>query len=219
MIGTPAAEGERGLFLDLDGTLADSLTGLRRVYHDFLARFGATGSEAEFQSLNGPPLAAIIDTLRAAHGLTPPAPVLRELYADLIARDHGTAPPAPGARAVLVQARHRGWVVAVVTSGARDPARVWLERAGLDALVDVVVGGDEVRRGKPDPEPYRLALGRTGCIAARSLAVEDSTHGARSAAAAGLPVWLLAPTLPPHLEGLPGLLGLLPNLAALAQVL
>ena len=37
-----------GLFLDLDGTLADSLTALKNVYHSFLASFGASGDEVEF---------------------------------------------------------------------------------------------------------------------------------------------------------------------------
>ena len=207
--------GRRGLFLDLDGTLADSLGLLRGAYHGFLARFGAVGSEAEFQSLNGPPLADIVATLRRSHGLVPEVGDLLDLYAGLIARDHAAVPPAPGARAVLERARQKGWVVAVVTSTARDPARRWLERVGLDTLVDELVGGDEVSVGKPDPEPYRLALRRTGCVAARSLAVEDSPQGASSAAAAGLPVWLLAPVLPPHLGTNPQMLGALPHLAAL----
>ena len=53
-----------GLFLDLDGTLADSLTALKNVYYSFLAAFGASGNEVEFQRLNGPPLGEIIERLR-----------------------------------------------------------------------------------------------------------------------------------------------------------
>ena len=58
-----------GLFLDLDGTLADSLTALKNVYHSFLASYGASGDEVEFQRLNGPPLGEIIERLRMAHKL------------------------------------------------------------------------------------------------------------------------------------------------------
>ena len=45
----------KGLFIDLDGTLASSLTALKEVYFSFLTGLGAKGSEAEFQRLNGPP--------------------------------------------------------------------------------------------------------------------------------------------------------------------
>jgi beta-phosphoglucomutase-like phosphatase (HAD superfamily) len=43
-----------GLFIDLDGTLADSLGVLRRVYFLFLREFDQEGSDAEFDRLNGP---------------------------------------------------------------------------------------------------------------------------------------------------------------------
>ncbi|MEI6986302.1 MAG: GNAT family N-acetyltransferase [Rhodospirillaceae bacterium] len=213
---------QRGLFLDLDGTLADSLAMLRRVYQDFLAHFGTSGSEAEFQSLNGPPLVDIVDFLRTAHGLGPTAADLLALYTGMIAQSYATAPPAAGARDLLVRARQRGWLVAVVTSAPRELARKWLEQAGLEPLVDVIVGGDEISLGKPDPEPYLLALSRTGCAASCSLAVEDSLNGAISAAAASLPVWLLATDMPqklvenPQVLG-PKLLGTLADLATLAR--
>ena len=68
-----------GLFLDLDGTLADSLTALKNVYHSFLAAFGASGDEVEFQRLNGPPLGEIIERLRMTHKLPgTPADLLQD---------------------------------------------------------------------------------------------------------------------------------------------
>lgn len=49
----------RGLFLDLDGTLADSMPVMRETYFRFLARRGAQGSQEEFDSLAGRPLSDI----------------------------------------------------------------------------------------------------------------------------------------------------------------
>jgi beta-phosphoglucomutase-like phosphatase (HAD superfamily) len=51
-----------------------------------------------------------------------------------------------------------------------------------------VCGGDDVERGKPAPDLYRLALQRLGAAAATSLAFEDSGHGVQAALAAGLAV-------------------------------
>ncbi len=181
----------RGLFLDLDGTLADSLPAMEAAYRALLRRFGREGSAAEFQSLNGPPAAVIIERIALAHGLTAPREELLTAYRDLVRQAHATAPPAAGAREVLEHARKHGWETAVVTSAASADARAWLARVGLVELIAVVVGGDEVQKGKPDPEPYRLALQRTGCVAQESLAIEDSIQGAKAALAAGVPTQLL----------------------------
>lgn len=181
----------RGLFLDLDGTLADSLPAMETAYRALLRRFGREGSAAEFQSLNGPPAAVIVDRIAKTHGLATSREELLAIYLKLIREAHSAAPPAAGAREVLERAHKQVWTVALVTSAANTDARQWLVRVGLAEFVSVVVGGDEVRRGKPDPEPYRVALQRTGCIARESLAVEDSLPGAKAAMAAGLPTWLI----------------------------
>jgi len=205
-----------GLFLDLDGTLADSLTAMRGVYDEFLRAFGVCGSDAEFATLNGPPLVTVVDTLRTTHGLPGRLDTLVRAYGDMVIEAQAAAPPATGAAAVLRAARGRGVRVAVVSSGTRGGILRWLARTGLDALVDEVVGGDEVGRGKPDPAPYRLALHRLGCGAARSLAVEDSPQGARAAVAAGLPTWVLTADAAAAVQGAPQYRG---QLAAFADLM
>lgn len=209
----------RGLFLDLDGTLADSLEALRGVYHAFLARHGATGTEEEFQSINGPPLPVIVTGLMARHGLPGDHGTLIRLYAGMARAALATVPPAPGAAAVLARAVERGWRAAVVTSSSHAEARTWLRQVGLDGAIELVVGGDDVARGKPDPEPYRTALARLDCDPAASLALEDGVQGATAALAAGLPTFVLMSTVPPALAGHPGLRGRLDRFAGIADFL
>ena len=186
----------RGLFIDLDGTLANSLMPLKNAYFSFLSARGLSGSETEFARLNGLPFVAIIETLKSAHNLRDEVVELSQGYSAMIREAHASAPPASEARMLLRHARSKGWKVAVVTSALRLWATEWLERNNLLSKVNVVVGGDDVACGKPSPEPYRLALLQTGCAPASSLAVEDSMHGACAALAAGLPTWVVSP--PPH---------------------
>lgn len=182
----------KGLFIDLDGTLADSLAALKEAYFSVLTKLGAQGSEAEFQRLNGPPLANIIEILQDTHRLPGDAAELMALYSHMIRKAHESAAPAYGAPLLLDRAQRKGWRVAVVTSSPRRSAEEWLTRNGLSKLVDVVVGGDEVTQGKPASEPYDLALALLHCIPSESLAVEDSRKGAISAVAAGLSTWVMA---------------------------
>ena len=114
-------------------------------------------------------------------------------YANMMREAHASSLPADGARALLECAQRKGWQLAVVTSAERRWALEWLARNDLSNWINVVVGGDDVTRGKPSPEPYRLALARTRCEAERSLAVEDSRTGARAATAAGVRTCVIAP--------------------------
>jgi beta-phosphoglucomutase-like phosphatase (HAD superfamily) len=51
-----------------------------------------------------------------------------------------------------------------------------------------LVTGDEVRHGKPHPEPYLTAAAALGVAPQECVAVEDSPTGVASAEAAGVPV-------------------------------
>ena len=53
----------RGVFFDLDGTLAESEGLMRRVFRDFAATFGRNATDAEFDALNGPPVPIIVARL------------------------------------------------------------------------------------------------------------------------------------------------------------
>jgi HAD superfamily hydrolase (TIGR01509 family) len=187
-----AADEIRGFFVDLDGTLADSVTALRSLYFSFLAEFGATGSEEEFQLLNGPPLRRVVEVLKELHQLPGEPSQLLDRYMARLQAAHESALPAAGASVVLSQARHRGWRTGVVTSSPREAALAWLRRTALMEMIDVVVGGDDVASGKPAPEPYLRAIALCNCTATRSIAVEDSVIGAASATAAGLQTFVIA---------------------------
>jgi beta-phosphoglucomutase-like phosphatase (HAD superfamily) len=180
-----------GLFLDLDGTLADSLTAMRAVYGRFLDHLGKVGNDAEFARLNGPPLPEIVASLAAVHECSQPLPRLLEIYRELVKDTYCDVVPNPGACGLLKTARDIGLRVAVVTSNTSSLTRTWLQQVGFAEMVDAVIGSEDVSEGKPNPAPYLLALERTGCDASVSLAVEDSLIGARAAMAAEIRTILL----------------------------
>lgn len=182
---------DRGLFLDLDGTLADSLRVMRTVYDRFLSELDRVGSDEEFGQLNGPPLPEIVSILHRAHGLAGAEDDLLRRYDALIDEAYRSVAPTKGAEHLLQAARDRGRVAAIVTSNSTARTNDWLRQKGLDGLVDTVIGGEQCRRGKPHPDPYLTALKRCGCAADHSLAVEDSPSGARAAHAAGLTTYVL----------------------------
>src|ERR1035438_9131611 len=73
----------------------------------------------------------------------------------------------------------------VVTSSNRAEIEPILQREKILAFLDVVVYGNDVKRYKPDPEPYLLALERLGVAGGRAVVFEDSVAGLESARSAG----------------------------------
>lgn len=76
--------------------------------------------------------------------------------------------------------------LAVVTSSGRGEVEPILQRSGLHGLFRAVVYAGDVKRLKPAPDPYLLAVERLGVRT--GLAVEDSDAGEESARTAGLDV-------------------------------
>ncbi|MCC7016343.1 MAG: HAD family phosphatase [Rhodospirillales bacterium] len=181
----------RALLLDLDGTLADSLGVMKIAYRRFMTGEGLTPTDAEFDRLNGPPISECVRIVKASHGIAAPHAELLARYQALVEEIYDTVPPREGARALLEAAKARGWTVGVVTSNGEVRTRAWLARVGLGRLVDLVVGGEAVARGKPAPDPYLAALKRAECAAKDACAVEDSPLGAIAARAAGIPTLAL----------------------------
>ncbi len=75
---------------------------------------------------------------------------------------------------------------AVVTSSCHADAARKLSNCGILNFFDFVLGGDQISRGKPDPEIYLTACLKLNENPSTCLALEDSDNGVRSAHSAGL---------------------------------
>jgi beta-phosphoglucomutase-like phosphatase (HAD superfamily) len=84
----------------------------------------------------------------------------------------------------------------VATSTRRDRAEAQLTQQGLLARFAALVGGNEVERGKPEPDIFLLAASRLAVAAADCVVLEDSEPGVRAALAAGM-----MPIMVPDLHG------------------
>jgi HAD superfamily hydrolase (TIGR01509 family) len=92
-----------------------------------------------------------------------------------------------GALEVIDAVRARGVPTALVSSSFRVLVDAALHGLGGHRF-DLTVAGDEVRHGKPDPEPYLVACERLGVKPDGCVVLEDAMSGVRSAEAAGCTV-------------------------------
>lgn len=74
----------------------------------------------------------------------------------------------------------------VATSTYHASAAKELEHSGILGYFDGIIGGDEITRGKPDPEIFITAAEKTGFDKSECLIVEDSSNGLRAGIASGI---------------------------------
>ena len=101
----------------------------------------------------------------------------------------GELPPRPGVRRLIDEALAAGWQLAVASTSAEASVRAVLEVAAgsINAQrFSAVLAGDIVRRKKPAPDIYALALERLGASSASAIVIEDSKNGLDAARALGL---------------------------------
>jgi HAD superfamily hydrolase (TIGR01509 family) len=112
----------------------------------------------------------------------------------------------------VLEALHGRYVMGVVTSSRKDHFDVIHAQTDLLKYFDFVLTAADVRRVKPDPEPYVRAVERSGFSAPECLAIEDSARGLQAARAAGVPCVVVPTRLTRGCE-FPGADGVLPSLA------
>jgi HAD superfamily hydrolase (TIGR01509 family) len=94
----------------------------------------------------------------------------------------------PSAKTTLEQLREMTLHLALATSSVSASARPFIERTGIRSFFDVILTGDEVQRGKPDPDIYLEIAKRLGMPAEKYLVVEDALAGVAAAKAAKMRV-------------------------------
>jgi beta-phosphoglucomutase-like phosphatase (HAD superfamily) len=85
----------------------------------------------------------------------------------------------------LAASRRRFSALALTTSATRRDQEQIFQRFNLGRWFDAVVTAEDIRRAKPDPEPYLKTAAKVGLDPSLCLVVEDSTHGIRAAKRAG----------------------------------
>lgn len=178
----------RAVLWDMDGTLIDTEPFWIQAEHELADHYGRTWTEAQSEELIGSALLTAGERIREGMDLDlTPQQIVDWLQARVIRRLSEGVPWLPGARELLGRLRADGIPCALVTMSWREMVAPIV--ASLpEGTFDAVVTGDEVDRGKPDPEPYLTGARLLGVPASECLAIEDSSTGATSAEAAGCTV-------------------------------
>jgi mannitol-1-/sugar-/sorbitol-6-phosphatase len=175
------------ILFDLDGVLLDSTLAVAEQYTNWALEHGLDPGEV-MKAAHGVRTVEVVQ--RVAPHLDPVAETKKIEDREAVATN---VVAMPGAVELLSSIPRGKWCV--VTSGTRFLATTRMRNFGIP-LPDVLVTADDVKNGKPDPEPYRKGADLLKVNPANCLVVEDAPAGIRSAHAAGMKVISMPTTYP-----------------------
>jgi mannitol-1-/sugar-/sorbitol-6-phosphatase len=176
----------RGVLFDLDGVLVDSTPAVARVWAWWAREHGFDPDEVVRRAHGRPSMTTIRELLPKGDHEAENREVERREIADV----EGVI-PLPGAVELLRALPVERWTI--VTSCTRRLAGVRIRAAGLPMPKHLVTSND-VKNGKPDPEPYLKGAESLGVPADECVVFEDAPAGIRAGKGAGAQVVALRTT-------------------------
>ena len=188
---------------DLDGVLLDSeemWDQERRALAVGANRLWPVEATSAMQGMSTPEWSGYLAETVGVPGS--PTEIATKVIDGMAARYADALPLLPGAVDAVVRLAAR-WPLGLASSSPRRLIDAVLTTAGLTGLFRAAVSTEEVEAGKPSPAVYRAVVARLGTEPRRTVAIEDSSNGLRSAAAARLVVLALPhPAFPPAHDAL-----------------
>ncbi|MEE1273560.1 MAG: HAD family phosphatase [Olegusella sp.] len=189
---------------DMDGLMYDTEPLWYKAWTPALARFGLTFDDSvavECRGTSGVYRDAVIARHypgQDAHGI---GTALDEEAAQIIARE---LTKKPGLDELLVWLSAQGVPCVVASSSGHEMIRGNLERTGVAGYFATEVSGQDVQKGKPEPDIFLAAAAAVGADPTRSMVLEDSFAGVRAGRAGGF-VTVMVPDLAQPTDEIAGL--------------
>ena len=176
------------ILFDMDGVLLDSEPLFLKAINDNLSEYGVDIiSDEENQSfLIGTTIHQTWERIKSVRELDK---TVEDLITDyekhVLGIFGGPLDARPGVQALVEYCNKMAIPIAVASSSQHRWIDIKLKAIGLTGVFDSIMGGDDVKNGKPDPEVYVESARRLGKDATECIAIEDSPVGISSAIASG----------------------------------
>ena len=180
----------RAVLFDMDGVLYNSMPSHAKAWHRAMAHFGYDLPEQEAYMHEGRTGASTINIVsRRQRGVEESEERIQEIYRvkSQFFNEYPPAEPMPGALELLRKLQAQGLKILIVTGSGQASLLDRLNHHFPGVFCrELMVTTFDVKRGKPDPEPYLMGLQKSALRAEECVVVENAPLGVRAAKAAGI---------------------------------
>lgn len=182
----------KAVIFDMDGLMIDSE---RVTFEGYKIECGKLGlgqemTEEFYKQTLGLPLPSVFQKYYSRFGQDFPMEKVLENVHQYMARlfEQEGVPVKEGVNELLEYLKANGYRTVLATSSNRDRVDKILEQTGLTAFFDGSICGDEIEKGKPDPDVFLKSCEKAGVKPKEAIVLEDSEAGIQASYAAGIPV-------------------------------
>ena len=180
----------KAVLFDMDGVLFDSMKNHATAWHEAMKQYGMNLSREEAYLHEGRTGASTINIVsQRERGYEASEEEIKNIYqtkSDLF-NSLPKATPMPGALEVLNKIKATGLIPMVVTGSGQHSLLDKLNHYFPDIFHrELMVTAFDVKYGKPNPEPYLMALQKAGIKANEAIVIENAPLGVRAGVAAGI---------------------------------
>lgn len=178
----------KGIIFDLDGTLVETENIATSCWGLACEDYGIPFKKKMFLSIKGTSRALAKEIFRKAYGDHPSYEELkdkRDFYFEKYVKSNGIV-ACPGVKKFVEYVNEKGYKTIVATSSLKEHTDEVLISSGLQELLTNRIYGNEVTKGKPDPEIFLKAVDKMGLKKEECLVIEDSKNGILSAHNGGI---------------------------------
>ena len=180
----------KAVLFDMDGVLFDSMKNHATAWHEAMKQYGMSLSRKEAYLHEGRTGAATINIVsQRERGYEADEEEIKRIYQTKsdIFNQLPKADPMPGAFEVLKKIKAAGLIPMVVTGSGQLSLLDKLNHYFPDIFQrELMVTAFDVKYGKPNPEPYLMALQKAGIQANEAVVIENAPLGVRAGVAAGI---------------------------------
>lgn len=180
----------KAVIFDMDGLMIDSERVTFECYQKVLEKMNLTMSKEFYKTLLGKTLKTAYQLMFDEYGYDFPVDhVIVDVHAMMnnIFENEGV-PIKPGLIELLTYLKENNYKTMVATSSGRERVNHILDLAHLTSYFDDSICGDEVSKGKPNPEVFLTACRKLGVEPQEALVLEDSEAGIQAAYSGNIPV-------------------------------
>jgi len=203
------------VLFDFDGTLADTMQDLFWAWKRAFEYFGIEIKKEDYFPLEGMKVSEIAKTISKKYNLFTDSLKILELKEKYYLEKYSFS-LYPGVLDLISSLKDRKIKIAIVSA---SPLRKLIKTVPEEFLskFDVIISGDDTKEGKPNPEPYLMAMKKLNVLPSECLVIENSPLGIKSAKSAG--AYCIAVTTTLEKEFLQGADKIIPDIKNLEGIL
>ena len=174
----------KGVIFDMDGVIVDSEPIHVEIEKELLERFGGKMNDEEHASFIGTTDAHMWSILKEKYNLKPSVKEIINMKREMFLNSIDKIELIDGVLDFIKGLHERGYKLGLASSNNRKSVMAIVEKFHLDKYIDVIMSGEDVNNGKPNPEIFLKTAKMMNLKPASCIVIEDAENGVRAAKAA-----------------------------------